>query len=440
MMLTTAHIQRVDDWMPGLLADLGSGWVKIVNPSPTDFGKFAQKSLCRIWTDDIDARYLARGRQGGRDYVRDMYPRWAAVGATAYSLWNEPPCNSNEDLVNLREATLGAVEEAVLLDLKLVGIEKSEATPGDNGTGDPNVSAWKLAQLRSAVVALADAGMYYGGHYYHRPGVEGATGRWHALGRLEWDLAMLDVPGLKVLVTECGIDGGIASHPGQQGWQQLTTEALYRSEIVAAEEYARQIPGVEALMYFGFGATDRWLAGGFDIPEGFARSLVEPLRAIGAGPAEDASGRLIIELARPLAYTAATSRVTNWFGQRTVDYSAYGLIGHEGLDYRAPLGTPILAMHPGIARIYNQGTIGLGKYIKLQYYDGQGTLRYTTRVAHLSEFRVTDGQHVERGQMVGLSGNTGNSSGAHLHMDLRIEGGHNPGYNDCVDPVPFRTL
>jgi len=422
------------------LAELKPAWAKIINPALYYVLSGAANSLVRIWTDDIDAAYISAGRAGGKAFVQRMFPRWQQNPATAYELANEPECNSNDGLANLREYTLGAIEEAASLGIRLCVLNLPEGNPHDNGTGDPEVSAWKWQQLRPAAVSAAAAGMWMGRHCYWRPGVEGPTGRWHALGRLEWDLQALNVPGLKVLVNETGIDGGIAGHPGQQGWQQLTTEALYRSEIVAAEEYARRIPGVEALMYFGFGATDRWLAGGFDIPEGFARSLVEPLRAIGAGPAEDASGRLIIELARPLAYTAATSRVTNWFGQRTVDYSAYGLIGHEGLDYRAPLGTPILAMHPGIARIYNQGTIGLGKYIKLQYYDGQGTLRYTTRVAHLSEFRVTDGQHVERGQIIGLSGNTGNSSGAHLHMDLRIEGGHNPGYNDCVDPVPFRTL
>ena len=441
MTLTTAHCQNVSNWVAPYLSDIGSGWVKIVNPSPTDFGRFAQKGLCRCWSDDIDAQYISQGRAGGKAFVDRMFPRWQAIGATANELANEPDCNTNAGLINLREYTLGAIEEAAHLGIKLCILNLAEANPHDNNQNDPAVSAWKLQQLRPAAQAAAAGGHYFGRHVYWRPGAEGPTGRWHALGRLGWDLEQLNVPNLITLVNEFGIDGGIAGNPGQQGWQVLTTESLYRGEIIEAERYARTLPGVEALMYFDFGAQEPWLSGGFDHPEAFARSLVAPLKAldVAAQTPEDASGHLRIELCRPLAYTAQTNVVTQRFGSRAVDYSAYGLVGHQGIDYRAPLGTPVLAMHPGIARIYDQGTVGLGKYVKVQYYDGRNVLRYTTRLAHLSAFKVADGQRVARGQVVGLSGSSGNSTAAHLHADLRIEGGVNPGYADCVDFAPFRT-
>ena len=444
-MLTTAHCQNIPVWLPSWLADMGSTWVKTVNAPPYWVPPGGQKHCCRIWTDSTDAQYLSRGREGGRDYVRTMFPRWQQNPSECFALWNEPPCNSNEELVNLREATLGAVDEAIHLAIKLVGIEKSEGSPGDNGSGDPGVSAWKLAQLRPAVKALADAGMYYGGHYYYRPGVEGPTGRWHALGRLAWDLETLNIPNLKTLVTECGIDGGIAGYPGQQGWRVLTSEDAYRNEIIEAERYARTIPGIEALMVFGFGAQSPWES--FDVPEGFARGMVAPLRAVGElvtmpqpDPPEDADGRLTIELARPLALTPATNKVTQWFGENPGMYAQFGMAGHNGLDYRAPEGTPVLAAHPGIVRVYDEGNKGLGKYVKVTYIDGAGAQRYTTYYAHLSQHKVVMGQRVRRGDVLGLSGNTGNSTGAHLHFGLKVVGMVNPAYNDAIDPVPWRTL
>jgi murein DD-endopeptidase MepM/ murein hydrolase activator NlpD len=439
-MLTTLHAQSWAGWMGDWLRDLAPQWGKVINPPSGFVMPNMANVLVRCWTDDIDAGYIAQGRAGGKAFVQRMWPLWQARPATCYELWNEPDCNTNVGLANLREATIGAVEEAVHLGTHVCVLNCPEGNPHNNNTASEAPTIWKWQQLRPALVAAQQAGMWMGRHCYWRPGVESSTGRWHALGRLAWDLETLAIPGLKVLVNETGIDGGIAGNPGGVGWQRLTTEALYRGEIVEAERFGRTLPGVEALMYFGFGATDQWLAGGFDIGEGFARSLVAPLKALTPPAVETPDRRLIVELARPLAITPSTNAVTQWFGQGKGNYDAYGLYAHQGLDYRCPVGTPVLAAHPGIARAYDQGSMGLGKYVKITYLDGRGVERYVTRVAHLSEFRVQDGARVTRGQVVALSGNTGNSTGAHLHFDLRIVGGVNPGYNDCVDPAPFRTL
>ena len=284
MMLTTLHAQSWQGWMGDWLRDLKPQWAKIVNPPSGFVVPNVANTLVRLWTDNIDAGYIAGGRQGGRDFVRSMYPQWQRNPATAYELANEPDCNTNQGLANLREYTLGAIEQAVQLGIRLCVLNIAEGNPHDNGANDPGVSAWKLAQLRPAVVAAQQAGMYVGLHAYWRPGVEGPTGRWHALGRVEWTLQQWGVPGLKALVNEWGIDGGIAGGPGGTGWQRLTSEMLYRDWLAEGEAYARRIPGLEALMIFGFGATDKWLAGGFDVPESFARSLVAPLQAVSVPP------------------------------------------------------------------------------------------------------------------------------------------------------------
>ena len=138
-----------------------------------------------------------------------------------------------------------------------------------------------------------------------------------------------------------------------------------------------------------------------------------------------------ISLYRPLP--TGIGWVTQWFGEQAVDYSIYGLAGHNGLDYGAPIGTPVLAAHGGVCRI-GHDPAGYGEHIRIT--DGQ----IQTIYAHLSEFAVEDGQTVQAGEMIGKVGSTGNSTGPHLHFGLKILTGRNPAYLHWIDPVPFRDV
>ena len=287
-MLTTAHIQRTEPWMSDWLRDLGPRWYKQVNPSPGQ-RPFADKTSARfnarIWTDDIDGQYISRGRQGGRDFVRHMEPRWRAIqGVSAYSLANEPACNSNEELAQLREYTLGAIEEAVRLGLPLCVLDIAEANPGDNGTNNPEVSAWKLRQLTPAVKAASDAGFITGLHGYWHPAVEPSTGRWHAMGRIVWTINTwlddgVDPGKLKVLVSEFGIDGLINRLNPYRGWRTLSNDQDYTRGVVEAEQMARGCPPIQGICYFTFGFEGEW--GDYNHHEPIARQWIAPLKALG---------------------------------------------------------------------------------------------------------------------------------------------------------------
>jgi hypothetical protein len=306
-MLTTAHIQRILSWMKPWVDDLGPEWVKIVNPprGPDPFP--GKKKAIRIHTDGWDQPYVDRGRQGGRDYVRKMYDEhwrhYLGWGDVAFELWNEKDCNSNQGLINLREATLGAMEEAAVLGIKLIILNIAEGNPNDNGLSKlgksdaecRQVERWKWEQLAEAVKVAVNNGHIIGRHCYWRPDVEGPEGRYHALGRLKWDIDQLvsmgvDGDKLKVLVNETGIDGGIAGHEAKQGWRVLSSPDAYRAEIVRAERYARTIPQVVGLCYFTFGYEGEWVS--FDVDEGFARSWVAPLKAIPATAPIPSTGRM----------------------------------------------------------------------------------------------------------------------------------------------------
>src|SRR5574344_1970265 len=113
----------------------------------------------------------------------------------------------------------------------------------------------------------------------------------------------------------------------------------------------------------------------------------------------------------------ASRRITSPFGYR-IDpiYKIYKL--HNGVDIGAGYGTNIVAAESGtvIAASYGYNS-GYGNYIMINHGNG-----LTTRYAHCSSLNVTVGQNVSRGQVIGAIGSTGNSTGPHLHFEVRING------------------
>lgn len=93
-----------------------------------------------------------------------------------------------------------------------------------------------------------------------------------------------------------------------------------------------------------------------------------------------------------------------------------GLRRHAGVDYAVPTGTPVLAARAGRVT-YAGSSSGYGLRVDLDHGEG-----ISTRYAHLSKISVRLGQTVAAGAAVGLSGNTGESTGPHLHFELRRNG------------------
>jgi murein DD-endopeptidase MepM/ murein hydrolase activator NlpD len=89
---------------------------------------------------------------------------------------------------------------------------------------------------------------------------------------------------------------------------------------------------------------------------------------------------------------------------------------HQGLDYAVPQGTPVLATNAGTV-VLAQPLFFEGGCVMIDH--GQGLL---TLYMHLSEINIKLGDHVERGQQLGLSGASGRATGAHLHVAVRWQG------------------
>jgi murein DD-endopeptidase MepM/ murein hydrolase activator NlpD len=104
--------------------------------------------------------------------------------------------------------------------------------------------------------------------------------------------------------------------------------------------------------------------------------------------------------------------ITSPFGQREGEF-------HKGIDIGVPTGTPIHAAAAGTV-ILSSGTWdpeGYGNVVIIDHGNGISTL-----YGHQSQLLVTEGQHVSAGQVIGLSGSTGHSTGPHLHFEVRLNG------------------
>ena len=87
---------------------------------------------------------------------------------------------------------------------------------------------------------------------------------------------------------------------------------------------------------------------------------------------------------------------------------------HEGTDFKAAHGAPVRATGDGIVN-YAGWRGGYGRVVIIDHANG-----YQTRYAHLSDLDVETGQEISRGQTVGRLGNSGMSTGSHLHYEVRI--------------------
>jgi murein DD-endopeptidase MepM/ murein hydrolase activator NlpD len=113
-------------------------------------------------------------------------------------------------------------------------------------------------------------------------------------------------------------------------------------------------------------------------------------------------------------------RITATFGQSGGNWSST----HTGLDLAAPTGTPVMAVNSGT--VVSASSAGAyGNRIVIRHDDGTETW-----YCHLSAFTAAAGQQVGAGEQIGKVGSTGNSTGPHLHLEVRVGG--NP-----VDPQTF---
>ncbi len=137
-------------------------------------------------------------------------------------------------------------------------------------------------------------------------------------------------------------------------------------------------------------------------------------------------GRTINGLA--LAWPMSSFQITQPFGPSSVVLEpAFGPYKHfhSGVDIAAPLGAPVMAAADGLVVAVGHTNIGYGNYVVIAHGGGIATL-----YGHLLQTNVSLGDRVVRGQVIGLEGSTGLSTGPHVHFELRVN-------DQVVDPMPY---
>ena len=135
--------------------------------------------------------------------------------------------------------------------------------------------------------------------------------------------------------------------------------------------------------------------------------------------------------------------ITQGFGANYEMYKRYGLRGHNGLDFRtrfldSPLGRrEIFAVDDGVVTTVVVAKYGgYGTYVQIEHADGGVTL-----YGHQYRPLVTKGQRVSAGTVIGITDNTGNSTGPHLHFGYRPKNANMAnGFKGYVDPKPYLYL
>jgi murein DD-endopeptidase MepM/ murein hydrolase activator NlpD len=172
------------------------------------------------------------------------------------------------------------------------------------------------------------------------------------------------------------------------------TEANYNKILVEKrvqkEAFEREVTSLESALKFGFDPNT--------IPSAGTKVLRYPLNNV---------------------------RFTQYFGNTefaTKNPTVYRGSGHNGVDFAASIGTPVMASDSGIVtNVINAKTsqrCGYGKWITIKHPTGLSTL-----YAHLSLVTTAEGDSVESGQVIGYSGNTGFTTGPHLHYGVYVTKG-----------------
>lgn len=136
------------------------------------------------------------------------------------------------------------------------------------------------------------------------------------------------------------------------------------------------------------------------------------------------SVRMVMLTQIPSGAPVHNARISSGYGKRKHPITGVVKI-HRGQDFAVNTGTPIYAPADGVVEVTRPSNKGSGNFLRLQHSYG-----FSSSYSHLQKFAVKSGEFVQKGDLIGHSGNSGLSSGPHLHYEVRFVG-------RALDPRPF---
>ncbi len=136
------------------------------------------------------------------------------------------------------------------------------------------------------------------------------------------------------------------------------------------------------------------------------------------------SVRMVMLTQIPSGAPVHEARISSGYGKRTHPVTGKVLF-HRGQDFAVNIGTPVYAPADGVVEVTRASNQGSGNFLRLQHAYG-----FSSSYSHLQKFAVKSGDFVQKGDLIAYSGNTGLSSGPHLHYEVRFVG-------RPLDPKPF---
>ena len=300
------------------------------------------------------------------------------------SLWFSP----NEKIANEEQSEMKTTDASLSPTFKIIPIAATGGTDplgGDDGVLQSNLS------------------MNYGedAHHEHMPrGIDSYTVQ-------RGDTLLQIAEDYKVSTNTIRWENNISGNKLQVG-QELTIlpvsgvrHTIKKGDTFASIAKKYRVEQDDILIYNEFPSDMKLVVGEkMMVPNGvvFSRKATTPNKQIIVNTVRATNGYYI----KPMQ-----GRLTSGYGPRNGRY-------HYGDDYGAPIGTPIVAAAPGVVTRARTGWGGgYGNYMIVKHPNGTETL-----YAHLNKFNVRVGQSVARGQQIAENGNTGRSTGPHLHWEV----------------------
>jgi murein DD-endopeptidase MepM/ murein hydrolase activator NlpD len=221
---------------------------------------------------------------------------------------------------------------------------------------------------------------------------------------------------IQVVINECWIDSGVVGTFPSRGYRyyydlgSTTTTDIALENLNYYQDRVGRDTRVHSVQPFCYDSNRDWFT--FDTLPVSKRMEVYPWSASPAPKPPDPQQPVPVNgsFLRP-----CSGPRTQRFGENPKDYERFNIPGHNGVDYGIPTGTDVLAAEAGVVA-FADVDLDYGNYIRIYH----PTLNVFTFYAHLERVITPPGIAVKQGQPIAKSGNTGNSSGPHLHFEVRI--------------------